>query len=174
MKKYTLWLQLILVTVLVAIIGTHFSNMWNTREHFFEGEDTNNTSGVAGNDQVLLVNGIVSTKGNNTFGKSQLPDVDGNIRLIPGTGGQTIVKGKLVVDGQLCFSDGCITTKGELKGETGDTGPTGPQGQAGPRGPPGDKGETGARGSAGPQGPQGPKGDMGPQGPRSTIGRYYR
>lgn len=189
MKKYIIWLQLILVTVLVAIIGTHFSTMWDAREHFFE-QDAPKPEGIAGSDEVLLLNSnIVSTKRGNIFGKSQLPDVDGNIRLIPDVGGKTIVKGKLIIDGQLCFNDGaCFGSLQEVKGQKGDkgergdrglpgvAGANGMQGPQGPPGPKGDKGEPGERGLPGangvgipgPQGPQGPKGDKGDQGEQGT------
>lgn len=191
MKTHTLWLQLVLVTVLVAIIGTHFSTLWSTREHFFaEGSPM----GIAGEDQTVLMNGIIATTGESTLGKSKIPDVFGNILLIPNGNGVTKVSGKLIVDGQLCFRDGnCFGSKAELKGDKGDrgdrglpgvkgdtgaTGPVGPQGPAGPAGGKGDKGDKGDRGERGLQGangigltgPQGPAGPRGPQGDRGPAG----
>lgn len=171
MTKSRLWLQLFLVVVLVAIIGTHFSSLWNDREHFFE-QASQLPIAVAGRDQALMLNGIVATTGESILGKSKIPDIDGNILLIPSkSSGETRVKGKLVVQGQLCFSDGsCFGSRAELKGDKGEKGDQGLPGAKGEKGDTGERGLPGVPGAPGAKGDKGDRGDRGLQGERGLQG----
>ncbi len=166
-----LWLQLLFAIIVIAIIGTHFSNILTVREHFFEDVLNQNPIGVAGKDQTLLLNGIVSTTGENNLGKSKLPDIDGNIQLTPNNGGKTMVNGTFVVNGQICFSDGCVKTRAELQGRNGQDGRPGKDGLPGAPGAPGKNAVNGLNGRDGLPGKDGLPGAPGAPGKNGAPGR---